>query len=360
MTAAEPAPSPGAGSGPERAVAAVLTLAGGGGTRRAAQPRRGRQVGSYVITVLALVVVNFFLPRAMPGDPIDALLDPGAPSYVQNDELRAELSAYYGLDRPIGEQFASYLGGLATGDLGTSIRYNRPVSELMGERLPWTVLLMTVGVVMAAAVGIAAGVHSGWHRGRAVDRRLLAVFLGLRNLPVFFLGSIALFVFAVKLGWVPLAGARTPFADFASPLTTVADIAHHLVLPATVLAVRFVADDYLYMRAGMVGELGSGYLLLGRAKGLRERRLKYRYAGRNGLLPLVSAVSIQPSQAVTAAIFVETVFAYPGMGRLVFDAVSFRDYPTLQACFLILSLVVVTANFAADVAYRRLDPRIRR
>ncbi len=328
----------------------------GTGTR----PRRGRRpVASYVLTVAVLVVINFFLPRAMPGDPIDALIDPGTPSYVQNDELRAELSAYYGLDRPLGEQFVSYLSDLAAGDLGTSIRYNRPVSELMSERLPWTILLIAVAVVAAAAVGMAAGVHSGWHRGRPVDRRLLGVFLGLRNVPVFFLASIALFLFAVKLGWVPLSGARTPFADFDNPLTTVADVAHHLVLPGAVMATRFVADDYLYMRAGMVGELGAGYLLLGRAKGLRERRLKYRYAGRNGLLPLVSAVAVQPGQAVTAAIFVETVFAYPGIGRLVFDAVSFRDYPTLQACFLVLSLVVVTANLAADVAYRRLDPRIQ-
>ncbi|CAN5228106.1 ABC transporter permease [soil metagenome] len=323
-----------------------------------ARRRHGLSAGSYLLSVAALVVINFFLPLALPGDPIDALLDPGAVSYVQDENLRSELSEYYGLDRGLGEQFADYLGDLVGGELGTSIRYNTPVADLIGGRLPWTLLLVLAAVTTAAVVGLIAGVHSGWHRGRSVDRGMLSLFLTIRNLPVFFLASIALFVFGVKLGWVPLAGARTPFAQFDSQLAAVADVAHHLVVPAGVLAARFVADDYLYMRAGMVGELGAGYLLLGRAKGLRERRLKYRHAARNALLPVVSLVAIQPTQVLTAAIFVAAVFAYPGLGRLVFDSVSYRDYPTLQACFLMISLAVVTASFLTDVALRRLDPRI--
>ncbi|CAN5499288.1 ABC transporter permease [soil metagenome] len=311
----------------------------------------------YAGTVFILITLNFFLPRAMPGDPIDALLDGESPSYVQSEALREELRAYYGLDRPLGEQYLGYLGDLAQGDFGTSIRFNTPVSDLLAERLPWTLLLVVTSVTMAAVAGLAAGVHSGWHRGRPVDRGLLAVFLSVRNFPVFFLASIALYVFAVKLGWVPIAGAETRFTEFDGIFDRVADIAHHLVLPATVLASRFVADDYLFMRAGMVNELGADYLLLGRAKGLRERRLKYAYAGRNALLPVVTVLAIQPGTAVTAAVFVETVFAYPGIGRLMFESVSYRDYPTMQACFLILTLFVVTANLLADLLYARLDPR---
>lgn len=322
--------------------------------------RHGLSAASFVLTVGALIVVNFFLPRALPGDPIDALIDPGTASYVQDEDLRSELNEYYGLDRGLGEQFATYLRDLAGGDLGTSIRYNRPVSDLIRERLPWTALLVLSATVGAALFGLAAGVHSGWRSGRPVDRGLLGFFLAIRNLPVFFLASIALFVFGVKLGWIPLAGARTPFSEFDSRLAAVADVAHHLVVPAAVLATRFVADDYLFMRAGMVGQLDARYLLVGRAKGLRDRRLKYRHAARNALLPVVTVVAIQPSQMLTAGIFVETVFAYPGLGRLVFDSVTFRDYPTLQGCFLVLSLTVVTASFLTDIAYRRLDPRIAR
>ncbi len=312
---------------------------------------------AYVLTVFTLVTVNFFLPRAMPSDPISALVDAESPSYVQSEELRGELERYYGLDRPLLEQYVAYLGGLAQGDLGVSIRYNRPVSELIGERLPWTLLLLTTSMALAASVGIALGVHSAWRRGRALDQGLVALFLGLHNLPVFFIGSLALLLFSVTLGWVPLAGAITPFAEFSGPVQLVADVARHLVLPAVVVASGTAAAYFLIMRASVVSELGADYLLLGRAKGVRERRLKYRYAGRNSLLVVVTWSAMRLEGLVTASVLVETVFAYQGMGRLLFDAVSFRDYPVLQGCFLVLTLVVVTANLGADLLYRRLDPR---
>lgn len=313
----------------------------------------------YLATIFVLITINFFLPRALPGDPIDALLDPSEPAYLQNEQLRAKIAAHYGLDRPIGVQYIDYLADLARRDLGTSIRYNVPVARLLGERLPWTLLMVGVGLTIAVTVGLAAGVRSGWRRGERVDRRLLTVVLGVSQFPAFFLASIALFVFAVQLDWVPLGGARTPFAAGQSLAAQVADVAHHLVLPASVMAVSLAADYYLIMRAGVVSELGSDYLLGGRVKGLGERRLKYRYAARNALLPVVSLAAARAGMAVSGlTIFVETVFAYPGIGRLVFDAVSFRDYPVLQACFLVLALLTVTANFAADHAYARLDPRV--
>ncbi|MPZ67530.1 MAG: ABC transporter permease subunit [Pseudonocardiaceae bacterium] len=335
--------------------------AGGDGAQSATTARKLGSVGSltftYAVTVFILITLNFFLPRALPGDPITSLLESGTPSYVQNDELRAELEEYYGLDRSVLEQYADYLGNLAQGDLGVSIRYNVPIAELVGERLPWTLLLISSAMALAIVVGWISGIHSGWRRGRPVDRGLLSVFLALRSFPVFFLGSIALFVFAVTFDLVPLAGARSLSAADMGPLERVGDIGYHLLLPAVVLASQFAGGHYLLMRAGMVGELGSDHLRGGRAKGLRERRLKYRYAARNALLPVVTVTTLQLGSAVTGSILVETVFAYPGMGRLVFDSIEFRDYPALQACFLILSLFVVTANFLTDLLYRRLDPR---
>jgi len=326
----------------------------------AGRRRSGRRVlASYLLTLFLLITVNFFLPRAMPGDPISALMISDSPSYVQNDTTRAELTKYYGLDRPIWVQYRKYLGDLARGELGVSIRYNVPVRTLVGERLPWTLLLVASALVPGVLIGWIGGVQSAWHRGRGRDRELLAVFLTVHSFPVFFVGSLAGFVFAVKLGWFPIAGTRTPFATYPNPIGAAADIARHLVLPATVLALQFVPSQYIDMRASMVGELGSDYLLGGRAKGLRERRLKYHYAARNALLPVVAVTAVHIGFAVTASILVETVFAYQGMGRLTFESVSYRDYPTLQACFLLLSLVVVTANFAADTLNARLDPRTK-
>lgn len=323
-------------------------------------PQRGSvrtRAAIYALTVFILITLNFFLPRAVPGDPITSLLTSGTPSYVQSDELRAELEEYYGLDRPVLEQYVDYLRNLTQGDLGVSIRYNVPVAELVAERLPWTLLLVFSGMALAVVGGWIAGINSGWRRGRAADRGLLSMFLALRSFPVFFLGSIALFVLAVTFDLVPLAGAQSLSADMG-PLERAVDIGHHLLLPAVVLASQFAGGHYLLMRAGMVGELGSDHLRGGRAKGLRERRLKYRYAARNALLPVVTVTALQLGGVViSGSILVETVFAYPGMGRLVFDSIEFRDYPVLQACFLILSLFVVTLNFLADLLYRRLDPR---
>lgn len=337
----------------------LLGARGPGGPPQSA--RRARRswpalLATYLLTVFLLVTLNFFLPRMMPSDPISAMVDASSPNYVQDDTTRAALEAYYGLDRPLGSQYLSYLGGLAHGDLGTSIRYHVPVSQLMAERVPWTLLLLATAMAISISTGWVAGIQSGWRRNRPVDRGLLAVFMGLRSFPEFFVGSLALFVLSVRLGWFPLAGAQTPFTN-AVGLSRVGDVAHHLVLPAIVLALGFAASEYLVMRASMVSELGADYLLLGRSKGLRERRLKYRYAARNALLPVVALTAMHIAFAATGSVLVETVFAYPGVGRLTFDAISYRDYPTLQGCFLLLTMVVVTANFLADALSRRLDPR---
>lgn len=218
---------------------------------------------------------------------------------------------------------------------------------------------MATSLILATAIGMLAGIRSGWRRGSRSDRRLIASFLAIDNLPVYFLAFVPLYVFVIKLGWFPLAGAQTPFSSGYSTLHKVGDIAYHLVLPAGVLALQFTAYQYLVMRASMVSELGSDYLLLGRAKGMTDRVLKYRYAARNALLPVVTVVALQVGWAVASLIFVETVFDYPGVGRLMFDSIGVRDYPAMQGCFLLLSLLVVTANRLADVLYRRLDPRIR-
>lgn len=325
--------------------------------RRGDGRRRRGAVASYLVMVFALITLNFLVPRAMPGDPIDALLAQGATGFSLGEQSRASLEEYYDLDGSLASQYGNYLSRLLRGDLGRSIVTNAPVTTEIGRRLPWTILLIGSSMLLATAIGLVAGVHSGWRRDRPLDRALLTGLLTVWQFPPYLLGSLLLFVFAVKLGWFPLGGAQTPFSGSFSLVEKVIDIGQHLLLPLVVLTAGLTAVSYLVMRSGMVNELGSDYLLLGRAKGLRPRRLKYRYAARNALLPVVGLTAVEVGSAVVANLLVERVFSYPGLGGLMFGSIGVRDYPTIQGVFLVLSLGVVTVNALADVVYRRLDPR---
>ncbi len=305
--------------------------------------------------VFLLITLNFLIPRTMPGDPVDALLGQGATGFSMGEEARASLEEYYGLDGSLASQYGNYLSRLAQGDLGRSIATNAPVRQEILRKLPWTLLLIVSSLVLATAIGLVAGAHSGWHRDKPTDRALLTALIVVWEFPPYLFASLLLLVFAVKLRWLPLFGSQTPFTGLNLEWTL--DVAEHLVLPLIVLTAGLAAYSYLVMRAGMVTELGSDHLLLGRAKGLRDRRLKYGYAARNALLPVVGLTAVELSSAVTANILVERAFSYPGLGGMIFGAIAVRDYPTLQGVFLVITVGVVTVNAAADALYRRLDPR---
>lgn len=319
--------------------------------------RRWESPLAYLITVYLLITINFALPRLMPGNPIDAMLAFGSPNYVQNDQTRAELARYYQLDKPVPQQYAHYLAGLLHGDLGVSIISRHPVAEELRARVKWSFLLILTAAVISVLIGIPAGIHSGWKRGKAADRRLLTFFISVQNIPSFVIALVALVVLGAQLGVVPLGGATTPFSGYHG-LREVLDVVQHLALPAFTMGFfDFATYQYLIMRSSMASELGADYLLAGRSKGLRERRLKYGYAGRNALLPVVTVVGLNVGLAITSIVFYERIFAYPGVGGYMFDAIGTRDYPALQGAFLVLTLTVVTTNFLVDLLYRRLDPR---
>jgi peptide/nickel transport system permease protein len=332
---------------------AAVTATGPGRPRRRSWVR---PLASYLVMVFALITLNFWLPRAMPGDPVDALLARSSQDFVYQD-TKAKLEEYYGLDKPLLSQYVDYLGGLVRGDLGHSITTNQPVRDEVARRVPWSVLLISSSVLLAAAIGILLGVQSGWRRDRPIDRALMTGLLVVREFPPMLLASLLVFVFAVKLDWFYLSGAESAFSSF-SLVERVVDIGQHLLLPMLVLTAGLTVGFYLRMRAGMVTELGSDYLLLGRAKGLRPRRLKYRYAARNALLPVMSNGAIEIGFAVTANVIVERIFSYPGLGQLMFESIAQRNYPAMQGAFLAFSLGIVTVNALADVLTRRLDPRI--
>jgi peptide/nickel transport system permease protein len=308
--------------------------------------------------MIAVILVVFALPRAMPGDPLASLDDPDNSVYVTDPVVRDRVRAYYGLDEPLPQQFQHYVGRLARGDLGFSIARKRPVASLLRAHLPWTLLLMGVSIVVASLVSFVAGVAATWRRGRVSDRSLMTGMTVAQAVPEYAIAAVLLIAFAVVLPTgLPLAGARTPFADHGTIAATL-DVAKHLVLPASALTLSLLGTKFLLVRNTMISALGADYMVLARAKGLPDRLLKYRHAGRNALLPFLTVVGIQAGFAVGGAVFVESVFAYPGMGTLILGAVEARDYPVLEATFLVLALVVLSVNLLLELAYARIDPRV--
>lgn len=328
--------------------------------RRARGRTAARVLATYVPTLLLVVTIIFLLPRAMPGDPLGALQDPSSGVFVDDAQTRANLRAYYGLDRPLPTQYAGYLGSLARGDLGWSIARQEPVSSLIGQHLPWTLLLVGVSLTLAAGLSFIAGVAAAWRRGRRSDRTLMTALTALNAVPEYALAVTLLILFGVVVPILPLYGAQTTFAQHGSWLAEIGDVGAHLVLPAAALTLSLMGSKFLLVRNTMVSTLGQDYMVLARAKGLPERMLKYRHAGRNALLPFLTVVGIQAGFAVSGAIFVESVFAYPGMGSLILSAVETRDYPVLEASFLVLASVVLAVNVALEFVYTRVDPRVSR
>lgn len=319
-----------------------------------------RLVCLYAFTLLAVATFVFILPRLMPGDPLQSLDDPTSGTFLSDPQVRARVSAYYGLDQSLPTQYFAYLSDLFHGNLGWSIAQNVTVSQLIGNRLPWTLLLMGCALLIASTLSFVAGINAAWHRGKAVDRSLIALLSTGRTVPEYATAGLLLTCFAVVVPILPLSGARTSFATYSNPLAAVGDVFAHLVLPLTALTLGLAGRKFLIVRNAAISTLGEDYMLLGRAKGLPRRRLKYRYSGRNSLLPFVTALGAQVGFAVGGSIFVEAVFVYPGMGTLVYDAVNARDYPVLQGSFLVLAGVVLLANLAVELLYPKVDPRVRR
>ncbi len=311
----------------------------------------------YVIAFGIILCLNFFLPRMLPGDPLTAIY--GQEALLQmSAETQAELAQKFGLDRPIWEQFGLYLWRLARGDLGYSFYRRAPVLDVVMNHLPWTLLLTGSAFILATTLGALLGVESGWRRGSRLDRGLLAGLMSLSGFPSFFIGVLLLLLFGVTLGWFPLQGARTAYSGLGG-LALAGDVLHHLALPLASLVLVFLPGAYFLSRNSMVRTMSEPYVLTAKAKGLSDRGVRYRHAARNAMLPVVTSAGIMlAARVVTGALFVEIVFSYPGMGTLIREALSTRDYPVLQGALLVTAALVLTTNFVLDLFYRVLDPRI--
>ncbi|MFS2051090.1 ABC transporter permease [Variovorax sp. Varisp41] len=305
--------------------------------------------------VLAVVVLNFVLVHAAPGDPVETIA--GA-SGGMSPELMAELRTQYGLDRPLPVQLGVYLGKVLRGDLGYSYFFNLPVTQMIAERVPATLLLVLSSVLLAFIVGTALGVLSSRRPNGLLSQFITVLSLVGFAAPVFWIGIMLVILLASVFPILPVAGMRSIDAT-GGGLADVLDVAHHLVLPTITLSLVYLAQYSRLARSSMLDVLGSDFIRTARAKGLAERVVLYKHALRNALLPVVTVLGLQFGNVLAGAILVETVFNWPGLGRLAFDSVLRRDYPTILGVLLFSSIVVVVMNQLTDLCYRLIDPRIK-
>ncbi|MFN2355902.1 MAG: ABC transporter permease [Desulfopila sp.] len=319
----------------------------------------GKRFFEYLFTILVVISLNFALPRLMPGDPFLYLsADNGEEIARFSPEQVEAYRQQYGLDQPWHIQYAASLFALVRGDLGYSIYYNNKVSTILVNRLPWTLLLVLAAVLISTVAGCLLGSISAAFRGRTLDRLLYPLMIVLAEIPAFLLGLVLLFFLAAGLRLFPLSGAMTHFADYSGYWEQIADIAHHAVLPVLTLTLVRTGSMFLLARNAMTTVLTRDYVRTARAKGLSPMRILIRHSLRNAMVPVVTRVFLSLGGLVGGAILVENVFAYPGLGHLMRESVLVHDYPVIQGIFLLVTFTVLSANFLADIVYRRLDPRI--
>lgn len=315
--------------------------------------RRGLQG---VVTILAVVVLSFLLVNLAPGDMVDVLASEGGATDTQ--EI-ARLRALYGLDVPGWQRLWNYLAGVMTLDLGHSFRHGRPVLDVVAERLPASLLLVAGALLVAAAIGITAGVYAARRVGSAADAIVSATAVLFFAIPGFWLSLMLMLLFSVKLGITPIAGMQTIGGPPRSITWQAIDIAHHMLLPALALGLFYAAIYARVMRAAMLQVLDLDYVRTARAKGMAEGRVVWHHAFRNALLPIVTLLGIQLGHVFAGAVVVEAIFSWPGVGTLLVEAVGARNTPVVMGVLVFSAVVVVVANLLVDLLYAALDPRVR-
>lgn len=314
----------------------------------------GRRLLQSVPLLVGVVVINFLLINLAPGDPITVLVG----DYPAPEEYVRQVREEFGLDQPLLTRLGSYLGQLARGNLGYSFANRQPVAELIAQRAVPTVLLMLTALSFATLAGVALGLIAARGRGGAADTLAQFGSLGGYSMPEFWLGQILILIFAVALGWLPSQGMRSARST-AVGLDAALETARYLILPALALSVRYVALISRMTRASLLNVLDSDFVLAARAKGISERRVLWAHAMRNAAAPVVTVIGYNLGFVLAGSALIETVFGWPGVGRLLFDSILRRDYPVMMAVLLMVSVTVVLANLATDVIQALIDPRIR-
>jgi peptide/nickel transport system permease protein len=306
--------------------------------------------------LVAVILTGFFLFRILPGDPVRTMTHGRPVSIEQIEQLRRS----FGLDKSLPEQFAGYLTDLLRFDLGESFVYHRPVSELIADRLWPTVLLVGTATLVSTLLGLALGIRGAWRHGSTGDRVNTGVALALWSMPTFWVGLILIVVFSSGRAFIP---GLFPTGAMSTPGVTgwerIPDTIHHLVLPVVTLVAVLYAQSLLIMRSSLLDEIGSDYLVTARAKGLRDAAVRRRHAVPNALLPTTTLIFLNVGQIVSGTILVETVFSWPGLGKLFYEGIRIPDLPLVQGMFIFFAAAVILANLLADLIYPILDPRVR-
>jgi len=313
-----------------------------------------RKATAAILTIFIILSVNFVIFRMAPGDPVRMMFKDPRVSAAQLELQREK----FGLDKPLGGQFLAYLNQLAHGDLGISFWQKRPVTEVIAQRIPNTLILVLTALVMSTILGIILGALAGWVSGTKLDTFILSASITLYSIPAFAMGIILLLVFSYYISVFPLGGIVTPASGYGG-FAYIADVLWHMCLPAFSIILWYIGEYVILTRSSMLDVLGQDYITTARAKGIKESRVLRKHALRNALLPVITLTGINVGFAVAGVIEAETVFSWPGVGKLIYDAVSKRDYPLLQGVFLVFAVSVVVANLIIDLIYGFVDPRVR-
>jgi peptide/nickel transport system permease protein len=315
---------------------------------------RNRAIQS-IATLFVTISLNFFLFHILPGDPVRLMYrDPR-----MTEEMIATATREFGLDKPLYMQFFIYVVNTLEGNLGISYSYHAPVAGIVMGRLWNSVVLIGGAAILAISIGSSAGVLAAWKRGKRIDKFLVNFSLGMNCMPVFWLAMLMIVVFAVEFRFFPTSGMSTYATTFTNPFDYLSNALWHMALPLITVAICWLGTYCIIMRSSMVDVLTEDYMLTAKAKGLSDREMIKDHAMRNALLPLVTLIAVDLGMVVGGGVQAETVFAWPGIGRLMYDALIRRDYPVLQGTFLVLAISVIVANFIADILYSYLDPRVR-
>jgi peptide/nickel transport system permease protein len=313
----------------------------------------------YILVFFVILVINFALPRLMPGDPFLYLsVDDGDVSVAYTEEQIEMYRAYYGLDKPLYEQFFNYLTGILKGDLGYSIYYKTSVIGMISARFPWTAFIVLCSLFLSSFTGTVLGALSARLREKPADKVAYFFMIVFSEIPSFLLGTVLLIFLAARWRWFPLSGGVTPFATYPSTFAYLADLLHHAALPILTLTLAGLGEFYLLARNSLLTVLTKDYIRTATAKGLSRKRILFRHALKNAMPPIIARIFMSMGAMFGGAVLIENVFAYPGLGQLMREAVLARDYVLTQGVFLVVAVMVLFMNWVADVIYKKLDPRV--
>lgn len=312
----------------------------------------------YGTVFVILILLNFFLPRLMPGGPIEYLegLDSGP---TLTEQQKASMIEYYNLDASYLKQLVDYIVGIFKFDFGYSFSYKEPVTDLIFNHLPYTLWIVGISTILSIVIGVFLGLWSGWYYFKRNDRPFMLTMMAIGTLPEFLIGMGLLLIFAVYLQVFPMSGASTPFIDSTNSWAVLVDYAKHALLPIITLTIVSISSTYLLVRNETIQVIASPFIEFAQMKGIKRNRLVYRHIFRNAMLPIFTLLMIRIGMLFTGAIFVETLFSYPGIGKLLKEAVLSRDYPLMHGLFFVFSAIVLFFNALADLLYPKLDPRVK-